>query len=93
MDGGGYMVNHGIRGFGVIDMEKTGISHYFFEIIWFLGLCRFFNCTHTHRQGCAVKTAVENGEVPATRYESYLSLFAGKQQIRNSQAEKPPDLV
>lgn len=77
MDGGGYMVDTpGIRGFGVIDMEKTEISHYFPEMFGLLGLCRFFNCTHTHEPGCAVKTAVENGEVPATRYESYLSLFA-----------------
>ena len=77
MDGGGYMVDTpGIRGFGVIDMEKTEISHYFLEMFGLLGLCRFFNCTHTHEPGCAVKTAVENGEVPATRYESYLSLFA-----------------
>ena len=77
MDGGGYMVDTpGIRGFGVIDMEKTEISHYFPEMFGLLGQCRFFNCTHTHEPGCAVKTAVENGEVPITRYESYLSLFA-----------------
>jgi ribosome biogenesis GTPase len=64
-----------IRGFGVIDMEKTEISHYFPEMFGLLGQCRFFNCTHVHEPGCAVKSAYEKGEIPATRYESYLSLI------------------
>ena len=74
--GGGYLIDTpGIRGFGVIDMEKTEISHYFPEMFGLLDQCRFFNCTHTHEPGCAVKTAAEKGEIPATRYESYLSLI------------------
>ena len=66
----------GIRGFGVIDMAKEEIAHYFPEMFGLLDKCRFFNCTHTHEPGCAVKSAAENGEIPATRYESYLSLIA-----------------
>ena len=74
--GGGYLIDTpGIRGFGVIDMEKTEISHYFPEMFGLLGQCRFFNCTHVHEPGCAVKSAWEKGEIPATRYESYLSLI------------------
>ncbi len=65
----------GIRGFGVIDMAKEEIAHYFPEMFGLLDQCRFFNCTHTHEPGCAVKTAAEKGEIPATRYESYLSLI------------------
>ncbi len=65
----------GIRGFGVIDMEKEEIPHYFPEMFGLLDQCRFFNCTHTHEPGCAVKTAYEKGDIPATRYESYLSLI------------------
>jgi len=65
----------GIRGFGVIDMVKSEISHYFPEMFGLLDQCRFFNCTHTHEPGCAVKAAAEKGEIPATRYESYLSLI------------------
>ena len=73
---GGYIIDTpGIRGFGVIDMEKEEIAHYFPEIFGLLDQCRFFNCTHTHEPGCAVKTAAEKGEIPATRYESYLSLI------------------
>jgi ribosome biogenesis GTPase len=66
----------GIRGFGVIDMEKTEISHYFREIFRFLDKCRFFNCTHLHEPGCAVKEAVEKGIISSSRYDSYLSLMA-----------------
>ena len=65
----------GIRGFGVIDMEKTEISHYFPEMFRLLDQCRFFNCTHMHEPGCAVKTAVENGGISTSRYESYRSLM------------------
>jgi ribosome biogenesis GTPase len=76
MKNGGYLIDTpGIRGFGVIDMEKTEISHYFPEMFGLLGQCRFFNCTHVHEPGCAVKSAYEKGEIPATRYESYLSLI------------------
>ena len=65
----------GIRGFGVIDMEKTEISHYFPEIFRLLDQCRFFNCTHLHEPGCAVKEAIKKGEISSSRYESYLSLM------------------
>jgi ribosome biogenesis GTPase len=65
----------GIRGFGVIDMEKTEISHYFREIFRLLDKCRFFNCTHLHEPGCAVKEAVEKGIISSSRYDSYLSLM------------------
>lgn len=76
MEGGGYLIDTpGIRGFGVIDMEKAEISHYFPEMFGLLKQCRFFNCTHVHEPGCAVKEAVERGDIPVTRYESYLSLI------------------
>jgi ribosome biogenesis GTPase len=65
----------GIRGFGVIDMEKTEISHYFPEIFRMLDQCRFFNCTHLHEPGCAVREAVQRGAISTSRYESYLSLM------------------
>ena len=73
---GSYLIDTpGVRGFGVIDMEKTEISHYFPEIFRLLDQCRFFNCTHLHEPGCAVKEALEKGEISSSRYESYLSLM------------------
>jgi len=79
MNGGGYLIDTpGIRGFGVIDMEKEEISHFFPEIFKLLKDCRYHNCTHIHEPGCAVKTALENGKIPVTRYESYLSMVLGE---------------
>lgn len=79
MHGGGYLIDTpGIRGFGVIDMEKEEISHFFPEIFKLLKDCRYHNCTHIHEPGCAVKTALEAGEIPVTRYESYLSMVLGE---------------
>jgi ribosome biogenesis GTPase / thiamine phosphate phosphatase len=75
-DGAMIIDTPGIRGFGVIDMEKAEIAHYFPEMFGLLDQCRFFNCTHTHEPGCAVKVAAEKGDIPATRYESYLSLIS-----------------
>jgi len=73
---GGYLIDTpGIRGFGVIDMAKEEISHYFPEIFALLKECRYHNCTHTHEPECAVKIALENGKIPVSRYESYLSLI------------------
>jgi ribosome biogenesis GTPase len=75
-DGGFLIDTPGIRGFGVIDMAKEEISHYFPEIFELLKQCRYHNCTHTHEPGCAVKTALEEGKIPVSRYESYLSLIS-----------------
>jgi len=76
LQGGGYLIDTpGIRGFGVIHMVKEEISHYFPEIFALLKECRYHNCTHTHEPGCAVKTALEEGRIPVSRYESYLSLI------------------
>lgn len=72
---GGYIIDTpGIRSFGMIDMKNDDISHYFPEIFTFSDACKFNNCTHTHEPGCAVKKAVENGDIAISRYESYLSI-------------------
>jgi ribosome biogenesis GTPase len=72
---GGYIVDTpGIRSFGMIDMKEDKISHYFPEIFKVSDLCRFNNCTHIHEPGCAVKEAVENGNISMSRYQSYLSI-------------------
>ncbi len=76
MKNGGYVIDTpGPRGFGVIDMAKEEISHYFPEIFDLLKNCRYHNCTHTHEPGCAVKEALKEGKIPVSRYESYLSIL------------------
>ncbi|BAX80132.1 ribosome small subunit-dependent GTPase A [Labilibaculum antarcticum] len=76
LDFGGYIIDTpGIRGFGTIDMEKEEMSHFFPEIFKTSANCQFNNCTHVHEPKCAVKAAVEIGEICITRYESYLGMI------------------
>lgn len=75
---GGYVIDTpGIRGFGVADMERNEIYHFFREIFKKSKECRFNNCLHLDEPGCAVRTAVENGEIDFLRYRSYLNIMEG----------------
>jgi ribosome biogenesis GTPase / thiamine phosphate phosphatase len=73
---GGYIIDTpGIRAFGVIDLEKEHMAHYFPEMRNLIGACRFHNCLHLNEPNCAVKDAVENDEISFSRYQSYLDLM------------------
>ena len=65
----------GLRGFGLVDLKKEEIALYFPEMVKASEGCRFTPCTHTHEPGCAVKEAVENGEISYERYSSYLGML------------------
>jgi ribosome biogenesis GTPase len=67
----------GIKELGLADMKPGEISHYFPEMRRKLNECRFNNCQHINEPGCAIKDAVENGEIAFSRYESYLSMVGG----------------
>ncbi|WP_430814058.1 ribosome small subunit-dependent GTPase A [Carboxylicivirga sp. RSCT41] len=76
---GGYIIDTpGIRGFGLIHIEKEELYHYFKELFDYAADCRFHNCTHYNEPGCAVKAAVENGDIAYSRYESYLSILLNR---------------
>ena len=70
----------GIKGFGLLDVEKEEISHYFRDIFRVSRDCRYSNCLHTGEPGCAVYQAVANGEIALSRYESYLSILDDTQE-------------
>ena len=73
---GGWLIDTpGIKGFGMLDMQREEMSHYFPEIFAAGKGCRFSNCTHTGEPDCAVLRAVENGEIAASRFNSYLSIL------------------
>ena len=65
----------GIKGFGLLDIEKEEACHYFREIFRISRECRYSNCLHTGEPGCAVYQAVVDGEIALSRYESYLSIL------------------
>jgi len=73
---GGYIIDTpGIRGFGLHDFQKNELFHYFPEIFKASKSCKFYNCTHVHEPGCAVKKEVEEGNISQIRYENYLSIL------------------
>lgn len=73
---GGYIIDTpGVRGFGLIDIEKEEISHFFREIFEVSKKCQFNNCIHEREPGCAVKEAVEEGTIALTRYQSYINVL------------------
>jgi len=65
----------GIRELGIVDMDKTELSHYFLEMQQYLTECRFNNCLHVNEPGCAVRRAVAEGRINGDRYESYLAML------------------
>lgn len=73
---GGYIIDTpGIRAFGIVDLDKEVISHYFPEMRKLIGACKYHNCQHLREPSCAIKQAVENGEIPESRYNSYVQLM------------------
>ncbi|MCR4568963.1 MAG: ribosome small subunit-dependent GTPase A [Bacteroidales bacterium] len=80
---GGYVIDSpGIRGFGLVDVEKEEIYKYFPEMLRVSADCRFTPCTHTHEPGCAVKAAVDSGEIAPERYNSYLGMLEEDKKFR-----------
>lgn len=65
----------GIKGFGVLDMQREEVGHYFREIFEVGRACRYSDCVHIDEPGCAVCEAVKKGEIAFSRYESYLSML------------------
>jgi len=83
LSSGGYVIDTpGLRGFGLVDLEKEEISKYFPEMLGVMDNCRFSPCTHTHEPGCAVKAAVDEGMVSAERYSSYLGMLEEDKKFR-----------
>ena len=73
--GGRLIDTPGIREFGVIDIAKEELSHYFPEMRRLLHQCRYNNCLHFNEPDCAIKEAVNENIISAERYVSYLNLM------------------
>lgn len=75
LEGGGYLADTpGIRGIALYDLEPDELDGYFREIAPLVADCEFSDCAHQHEPNCAVRAAVERGDVTAERYDSYLRL-------------------
>lgn len=70
----------GIKGFGVVDMDKYEIGDYFPEFFAVKDQCKFNNCLHIDEPKCAVKEALEKEEIAWSRYRSYLQILEGEEE-------------
>jgi ribosome biogenesis GTPase len=76
LPGGGRIIDTpGVKEFGIVDMAKDELSHYFPEMRDRIHNCKFNNCIHINEPGCAIKEAVVAGAVSAERYESYVAIL------------------
>lgn len=73
--GGQIIDTPGLREFALMDIDKEELSHYFPEMKALINDCQFNNCIHINEPGCAVKAAVENGEISMERYLSYCNIL------------------
>ncbi|MEL4307962.1 ribosome small subunit-dependent GTPase A [Joostella sp. CR20] len=70
----------GIKGFGIVNMEKYEVGDYFPEFFKLKSECKFNNCLHIDEPKCAVKDALENNEVAWSRYKSYVQILEGEEE-------------
>ena len=70
----------GIKGFGVVDMEREEVGDYFPEFFALKQYCKFNNCLHLEEPKCAVKEALDNNELAFSRYRSYVQILEGEDE-------------
>ncbi|GCB45013.1 ribosome small subunit-dependent GTPase A [Streptomyces sp. NL15-2K] len=81
LPGGGVLIDTpGLRGVGLWDAE-SGVGQVFSEIEGLAERCRFHDCAHESEPGCAVLAAIDSGELPERRLESYRKLMRENQRI------------
>ncbi len=71
----------GIKEFMLLQVEPEEVSGYFKDIKQYSKDCQFNNCLHQNEPNCAVKKAVENTQIAATRYENYLHIIQNIKDI------------
>lgn len=74
--GGEIVDSPGVRTFALWDVDPEALRDYFVEFVPFAEACRFSNCRHVNEPNCAVKAAVEAGQISELRYDSYLRMRA-----------------
>jgi ribosome biogenesis GTPase / thiamine phosphate phosphatase len=65
----------GVKSFGIVDFERHEVAGYFADFRMYASACKFNNCTHINEPHCAVKKAVEAGNIAEFRYNNYLNIY------------------
>ena len=73
--GGKVIDTPGMREFGLVDITRQELSHYYPEMARLITECQFNNCLHINEPGCAVKEAVAEGNINEERYISYYNIL------------------
>ncbi len=74
--GGGLIDSPGVRDFVLPDINELQLREGYKEFADFSPYCKFNNCSHAHEPGCKVRQALDEGELPASRYRRYLKLLS-----------------
>jgi len=83
---GGYVIDTpGIKEFGLLDIEPNEVSHYFREMRDLINDCKFNNCLHLNEPKCAVRQALEAGDIPEERYKNYLNILEDCETAKKEQ--------
>ena len=70
----------GIKGFGIVEIEKEELGDYFPEFFERKSECKFNNCLHVEEPKCAIKEALDEDEISWSRYKSYLQMLEGEDE-------------
>ncbi len=82
---GGYIIDTpGIRGLGLVDLDKRGLAGYFPEMLEASKLCKFKNCIHINEPNCGVISGLTNNTISSSRYKSYLSMLEKNTNYRQN---------
>ncbi len=73
--GGNIIDTPGVKEFGLIDIDQEELQDYFPEIFALKPECKFYNCIHINEPKCAVKEAIEHGDIAFSRYQNYSNLI------------------
>lgn len=65
----------GVKGFGLVEIERDELADYFPEFFDLKSDCKFNNCLHINEPHCAVKKALDEGLISSSRYQNYLSML------------------
>ena len=78
----GYIIDTpGFSAFDANEIECEDVELYFREFEPYLGLCKFTGCSHVNDKGCAILSAIENGDVPKSRHASYVEIYADAKKV------------
>lgn len=78
---GGFIIDTpGIKGFGLVNINRNELFHFFPEMFQLTAQCQYYNCTHVHEPGCKIREAMEAGDISYSRYINYLSMLESSEE-------------